>query len=173
MALIRRCQSSRRMGHDQGPETVYVGAGAGAGREERLPCKTSKLTDSQPGSDMQSRQQEQIAAVGGCHSCPIWQAVESLHWSDGVYGGRRGRKALQRHLLTMVKTRRKKEKLQTSSSVITQSIGLLSEFSNIAAFQVRNYELRLGLQCDLHWGKSGKLFFNETLLEAITTLYGS
>jgi len=42
-----------------------------------MACKTSKLTDSQPGSDMQSRQQEQIAAVGGCHSCPIWQAVES------------------------------------------------------------------------------------------------
>lgn len=43
----------------------------------RMACKTSKLTDSQPGSDMQSRQQEQIAAVGGCHSCPIWQAVKN------------------------------------------------------------------------------------------------
>nr|DAA02591.1 TPA_inf: HDC07103 [Drosophila melanogaster] len=93
----------------------------------RMACKTSKLTDSQPGSDMQSRQQEQIAAVGGCHSCPIWQAVKNRR--GGKTGGNRYGPWC---------TARKTRKPETGCSVITQSIGLLSEFSNIAAFQCMN-----------------------------------
>lgn len=120
----------------------------------RMACKTSKLTDSQPGSDMQSRQQEQIAAVGGCHSCPIWQAVKNRR--GGKTGGNRYGPWC---------TARKTRKPETGCSVITQSIGLLSEFSNIAAFQVRNYELRLGPLWALHCEKSKEFLLTTFLLQ--------